>query len=448
MTVSFFHAYDLRGRYPDELGEDEALRVGKAFGTLVDADEVLVGRDGRMHGKDVANAFIDGITSTGTDVLYAGMEPTPVIYFGTDYLDVEASAAVTASHNPPEYTGFKFSKQNALAMSREGGMAEMERIYAAEEFDEVGEGEKGEVEDVELEDDYVEFVKERIDLKEEIDVAVNFGNGVTAEIGRRVLEEIGCNVESINDTIDGDFPNHLPAPGEKEAQEQLSEILEGKDLGILFDGDGDRAGFMVDGKYVEGDDMLAIFSEECLKRKTGKVVYGLRSSKVVPETIEENGGEPVESRVGHTFISETIHADTDVVFAGEVSGHFYFPVLDVPWDDGIFAAAFVCQIATERALAEVINALPNYPVSPELRIDCPEHAKAGVVERVKEKYADEEVSTVDGAKVFFDDGWALVRPSNTEEKMSVRCEADTEEALDRILDDVEGAVREAIEELR
>lgn len=438
--ASFFHAYDLRGVYPDEIGGEEARRVGRAFGSLVDAGEVLVGRDGRTHGEEVMEAFVAGVLSTGTDVLDAGMVPTPVVYFGTVHLDLDASAVVTASHNPPEYTGFKFSKRDALAMSRDGGMREMERIYESGEFLE-GDGERRQVD---LTDDYVEFVASHVDLKRSLDVAVNYGNGVAAAVGDQVFRELGCNVESVNAEVDGGFPNHLPAPSEPDAQDALRPLLHDKDLGILFDGDGDRAGFMVAGEYVEGDKALAIYSEECLRRGKGKVVYGLRSSKVVPETVREHGGEPVESRVGHTFISEAIHRDPDVVFAGEVSGHYYFPSLGVPWDDGLFAAALMCEIASKSDLERRIAELPDYPVSPELRIDCPEHAKQPVVEHVKRHYIEMETSTLDGVKVFFDDGWALVRPSNTEQKMSVRCEADTLEALDRIQGEVERVVKEAI----
>lgn len=441
LMVSFFHAYDLRGKYPDEIGREEAWRVGKSFGTLVDTEKVLVGRDGRTHAEEVMDAFLEGVLSTGTDVLDAGMVPTPVIYFGTIEMDLDASAVVTASHNPPEYTGFKFSKSGALAMSRDGGMREMERIYESQEY---REGE-GRVRSVDLADDYVEFVANHVNLRKPLDVAVNYGNGVTAAIGERVFDEIGCAVESVNAEVDGSFPNHLPAPSEPNAQKALKEILEGNDLGVLFDGDGDRAGFMVGGEYVEGDKVLAIYSEEMLGRKKGNVVYGLRSSKIVPETVRKHGGTPVESRVGHTFISEMIHNDSNVVFAGEVSGHYYFPLLDMPWDDGVFSAALMCEIASKTDLEERVGSLTDYPVSPELRIDCPEHAKQNVVDTVKEHYSDKETSTLDGVKVFFSDGWALVRPSNTEQKMSVRCEADTEKALERIRGEVEEVVRKAID---
>lgn len=440
--TSFFHAYDLRGKYPGEIGENEAEKVGKAYGTFTGAEEVLVGRDGRKHGEEITEAFIHGILSTGTDVAYAGMVPSPVVYFGMVKNCIESSAVVTASHNPSEYTGFKFAKEGALAMSREGGMKEIEEIYEMESF-ESGEGKRREIS---LEEDYIEAVQEKIDLEEELDLAVNFGNGVTGSIGKELLQELGCTVEPVNDEINGDFPNHLPDPTNEEAQKELESHIEGKDLGIIFDGDGDRAGFIIpEYGYITEDEVLALFSEESLEREKGKVLHDLRASKLVPEIVRQNGGEPQETRVGHTFVSEGIHTDSSIVFAGELSGHYYFPAFEFPWDDGLFAAALMCQIVSEKDVLAKLTDYPDYPVSPELRIDCPEERKQKVMEKMKEEYSDHELSTMDGVKIQFDKGWALVRPSSTEEKMSVRCEANTEEDVDRILGEVEEKVREFIE---
>jgi phosphomannomutase/phosphoglucomutase len=441
--TSFFHSYDLRGKYPDEIGKKEAEKVGKAYGTFTDAQKVLVGRDGRKHGEDVTDAFIRGVLSTGTDIVYGAKAPSPVVYYGMVAHDIPASVVVTASHNPSEYTGFKFTKKGALAMSRKGGMAEIEQIYESGEFEEG----KGEFKRIDLGNGYVEFVRNRINLEKTLEVAVNFGNGVTPIVGKEMLEGIGCNIESVNDRVDGSFPNHLPDPTNVEAQKALKPHMEEKDLGIIFDGDGDRAGFILpEYGYISEDEILALFSEETLRGKKGKVVHDLRASKLVPEIIENNGGEPQETRVGHTFISEEIHSDPEIVFAGELSGHFYFPEFDVPWDDGLFAAALMCQIVSERDVLEELENYPDYPVSPELRIDCPEKAKQKVTEAIKKEYSDYELSTMDGVKIQFDTGWALVRPSSTEEKMSVRCEADTEEDVERILGEIEGKVEEFIED--
>lgn len=439
--TSFFNKYDLRGTYPDEIGPEEAEKVGKAYGTFTDAEEVLVGRDGRKHGDEITESFIQGITSTGTDVIFIGLVTTPMVYFGVYSRKIESGAMVTASHNPPEYTGFKFCKKEALSMSREGGMKQIEQIYHEESF-KTGEGE---MKEIDLEEEYIEFVSDKIDLERELDVAVNFGNGSASEIGKKLLEAIGCNVESVNGEVDGEFPNHLPAPGEEEAQRQLEEKMDGKDLGILFDGDGDRTGFIVPGYgYLEPDTVMAVFSEKVLNHKKGKVIHDLRASKLVPETVENNGGTAEEMRVGHTFFSEAIHEDPEIVFGAEISGHYSFPGLGVPWDDGIFTAALMCEIASETDLKEKPEQYPDYPVSPELRIDCPEEAKQKIIERIKEEYSDHDLETVDGVKIKFQKGWALVRPSSTEEKMSIRCEADTEEKLKEIREEVEESVRELI----
>ncbi|PSH01622.1 MAG: hypothetical protein BRC27_01560, partial [Nanohaloarchaea archaeon SW_10_44_10] len=236
-------------------------------------------------------------------------------------------------------------------------------------------------------------------------------------------------------------------PTNEDAKKALREEMEDEDLGVILDGDGDRAGFILPGKgYIAEDEVLALFSQHCLEKEKGKVVHDLRASKLVPEKIRESGGEAVETRVGHTFISESIHSDDGIVFAGELSGHYYFPVYGFPFDDGIFAAALICKIASQNDLGKIISDYPEYPVSPELRIDCPEEAKQKVVEEIKNSYSDHDVSTIDGAKIIFENGWALVRPSNTEEKMSVRCEGDTQEDVDEILEEVRAEVKRLIEE--
>ncbi|MBC5792770.1 MAG: phosphomannomutase/phosphoglucomutase [Nanohaloarchaea archaeon] len=440
--TSFFHTYDLRGKHPSEIGVEEAEKIGKAYGSFTDAEEVLIGRDGRKHSEKITEAFVKGIRSTGTDVVSVGMVPSPVVYFAQCDRGIKSAAVVTASHNPPEYTGFKFCKKNAKAMSRSGGMKQIQALYKSESF-ETGEGDYREID---VKQDYINAVSEKIGV-EGLDVAVNFGNAVTSVLGREMLEEIGCNVNSVNKEIDGDFPNHLPDPTQEEAREALKEEMEDEDLGIIFDGDGDRAGFIVpDRGHIEGDELIALYSEESLRKREGKILHDLRASKLVPEIVEENGGEPIVTRVGHTFFSEEIHEDESIVFAGELSGHFYFPTYGFPWDDGLFAAALMCKIASEADLKQKLEDYPDYPVSPELRIDCPEGAKQPVIEQMKLEYSDHDLSTVDGVKVGFEKGWALIRPSSTEEKMSVRVEADTEEDVERLLEEVENNVREFIEE--
>jgi phosphomannomutase/phosphoglucomutase len=369
------------------------------------------------------------------------MVPSPVVYFGQVNNDFESAAVVTASHNPPEYTGFKFNLEGAMAMSREGGMKEIEEIYESEEFD-TGSGTEN---TIELVEDYIEAVKEGAG-EVNLDIVINCGNGVTGVIARELFEELGCSVKMINEDVDGDFPNHLADPGSEEAQKLTEDVMSNEDLGIIFDGDGDRAGFVLpESGYIDEDEVIALLAEESLKFEEGTVVYDLRASKLVPEKICEHGGEPEESRVGHTFISERIH-EGGVSFAGELSGHFYFPAFGFPWDDGLFAAALMCRMASEEDLEEKLSGFPNYPVSPEVNLDCPNDSKEAVMEGVAGEYRDYETSTMDGVKIQFEEGWALVRPSSTEPKIRLRCEADTEKEVDEILGEVEEKVRSLIRE--
>lgn len=431
--TDFFRAYDLRGKHPEQISEEEARRLGKAYGTYIES-RTMVARDGRTHAEKITEAFIEGILSTGTDVLSIGMVPSPVLYFAVDDREFSNGAVVTASHNPPEYTGFKFCLDEGLAMSRENGMKDIQEIYEKMDFDEGNGG----LEEKNVEEDYMEAVSELFEVN--IEIAVNYGNGVTAELAPELLEKIGCEVTNVNEEIDGNFPNHLPNPTDEEAQKALKQEMSDEDLGVIFDGDGDRAGFIYEGEYISEDKVIALFSQRILEDEIGKVVHDLRCSKLVKEKVKEFGGEPVESRVGHTFISENIHDDPEVVFAGELSGHYYFPSLGFPWDDGILAACLMCDIA-DKGEIERLKAYPDYPVSSELRIDCPEERKSKVIEGLKEKFSDRDLTTKDGVKIEFEEGWALVRPSNTEEKMSVRCEASTEEDLEKILGSVESTVR-------
>lgn len=440
--TSFFHAYDLRGKYPQEISEKEAKKVGKAYGTYTDAEEVLIGKDGRTHGDKITKNFIQGIKSTGTDVINAGTTPTPTIYFGMTHNNIESAAIVTASHNPPEYTGFKFTKRNALAMSREGGMKQIQEIYEKEDFDK-GEGTEKQIE---LEEEYIEFLTQKIELEKNLKIVINTGNGVAGKITRRLFEKLDCNYKIINERIDGNFPNHLPAPGEKEAQKQLKDAMDKQtDIGVIFDGDADRAGFITsENGYIEEDKVLSLFAEETLKHKNqGTVLYDLRASKLVPEIINKNKGNAKETRVGHTFISEEIHQNEDIVFAGELSGHYYFPAYNIPWDDGFFAALLMAQ-AFSQGKDDRLKEYTNYPVSPEARIPCPHNIKQKIIDEIEKEFSDKKTSDLDGVKIHFEEGWALVRPSNTEAKMSVRCEADTQGDLEEIQITVEEKVKELI----
>lgn len=441
--TSFFRAYDLRGTFPDEIGEAEATRVGRAFGTYTDASRILVGRDGRIHAPEVASAFVAGVTDTGTDVITVGCVPTPLVRFAARTQDVGPTVMVTASHNPPEYIGFKFTTTDGAAMSRDAGMAEIQRLYESREFD------NGDAEVIERDmlPTYRSYLGDRLGNVEDLTVAVNFANGAAGTVARDILERMGCTVIGINEEIDGRFPAHLPVPDDPAAISLVTDHLGEADIGIIFDGDADRVGLVLPEQgAIEADKLMAIFARECLQRREGAVVFSLDTSQLVPQIAREHGGSVHELRVGFTFISEFIHERSDVVFAGEPSGHYAFPAFDVAWDDGIFGAGLLCQLAGNTDLGGDIDAFPDYPVSPQHRLDCPERCKETVVAAIADEFESYDQSTVDGVKIFFEDGWALVRPSNTEPKLSVRCEADTEAALAAIEENMLEAVERLIED--
>ncbi len=429
--TDFFHAYDIRGT-ANELGEKQMLQLGKSHGTFIDADKVALVRDGRKHSERHAQAFANGLKSTGIEVLLGGLEPTPVAYHAAWSRDIPA-AAVTASHNPPEYTGVKFASPGGAALSREAGMAEIQEIYESKDFDRGG----GEITEANLGGEYAGHLS--TEFESDAEVVVDAGNGAGGERAKQVLEQIGCDVRVVNAEPDGSFPDHLPDT----ETEKLKEETEGE-LGIVLDGDADRAAFLVpDYGEVSPDEAMALFAERCLDGD-GAVLADLRSSKTVRETVEHNGGKYLESRVGHTFISERLHRNNEIVFAGELSGHYYFPGLEAPWDDGIFAAALMADMHSASDLAERVRELPRHPASPEVRPDCPHNLKQDVIEHLKQEYSDHELSTRDGVKVYFEDGWLLVRPSNTSPKMSIRCEFDTRERVDEVLEQAKEIVNEYI----
>ncbi|GEM_PF-6048097 len=266
--TEFFHAYDIRGT-SDELGEKEMLKLGKSYGTFVDKDEVALVHDARKHSERHTQAFTEGLTSTGVDALVGGLEPTPVAYHAAWSRGIPA-AAITASHNPPEYTGVKFASPGGVALSREAGMAEIQRIYESGEFDEGD----GDADEVNLGAGYTNHLSSG--LESDAGVVVDAGNGAGGERARQVLEEIGCDVRIVNAEPDGSFPDHLPDT----ETERLEEEVE-NELGVVLDGDADRAGFLVPGHgEVSPDEAMALFAEECLDGD-GAVLADLRSSKTV-----------------------------------------------------------------------------------------------------------------------------------------------------------------------
>ena len=437
-----FKAYDVRGIYPDELDEDVAGRIGAAFARFVDADRVAVGRDMRPSSPALKEAFAEGAQSTGTTVLDLGLVSTDALYFGSGTLDVPG-AMFTASHNPPHYNGLKLCKSKASPIGQESGLAD---IRAAAE---AGDGAFGDVtggrQDLEILDDYAEHCRSFVDTSSlrPFKVAIDAGNGMAGATVPRTFGPLPFEIEPLFFELDGTFPNHPANPIEAANVADLQRVVrdEGCDIGIAFDGDADRM-FLIDEKaqIVSGSLTTALVAERMLKKYPGEpIIYNLICSWVVPEVIAANGGHPIRTRVGHSFIKAEM-ARSGAVFGGEHSGHYYFRD-NFRADSGMIAALLVLEAmsAADGPLSETLDPFERYHASGEINSEV-EDPNASI-EELAAAYSDGHQDTTDGLTVEYDDWWFNSRPSNTEPLLRLNLEATTEEIKDDKLEDVLAIIR-------
>lgn len=443
-----FRAYDIRGVYGQDLDEEAAELIGLAYGTFLgNRGKIVIGRDVRISGEVLVKGLARGLTRAGCDVLDAGVVSTPMLYFATVYFKVNGGIQVTASHNPPEWNGFKLVKPGGATLSAGAGMEEFRDIFLDRRF---REGESvGRVEKVDILTPYIEFMASGFAINARLKIAVDYSNGAVIVAFPKIAKRLGIEVVSINDVPDGSFPGHLPEPTEETLKDLQKLVIEsGADFGVGFDGDGDRVVFVDDGgRIVPGDITLAIYVKHL--NKCGKVVYDVSSSSALREIILEKGCEPVEMRVGRAFLLNAVRELTAVI-GGEKSNHFYFPEI---WgfDDAIYATLRMAEIIakTGKKLSQLVDEIPRYPSIPIRTFDCPDELKSKVVGEVARYYRNKglEVSTIDGVKAYFDDGWVLVRQSNTMPQVKMTAEARTEKRLSAIVDEAEKVIKETIKKL-
>ncbi|MEA3254945.1 MAG: phosphomannomutase/phosphoglucomutase [Candidatus Altiarchaeota archaeon] len=429
--MSIYRAYDIRGVYGRDLTEKTAEDIGKAFGTYVGGGDVVVGRDCRLSSPALRDALIRGLSSTGCDVVDVGMVPTPVLYFSMVHYKKSSAVMITGSHNASEYNGFKLCRNYSALYGDE--IQEIKEIIQSGDFRE----DSGTVTRKEVEDDYINFIKERISLKKKLKIVLDAGNGMGGLIAKRFFEEVGCDVIPLYCEPDGTFPNHHPDPTVDEVLKDLiKEVRKNKaDLGVAYDGDADRAGFIDDkGGIIRGDQSLILFSREILKRHRGaKIIFEVKCSQALIEDIEMKGGVPIMYRTGHSFIKKKMKEE-NALLAGEMSGHFFFADDYYGYDDAIFASARMVELLSKstETFSQLISRIPRYYSTPEIRIFCPEDEKFRIVDEIVERFKEYDVITVDGVRVQFEDGWGLVRASNTEPALILRFEAKTRERRDII----------------
>jgi len=440
LNPQIFREYDIRGIAEADLTDDVVEGIGRAFGTYVrrrGARRLAVGRDVRLSSPRIRDALVKGLLRAGCDVVDVGQVPTPVLYFAVLHLKADGGVMVTGSHNPIEYNGLKLCYPGVQAVYGDH-IQELRRCIEAGDFEE-GDGTLAREDVVEA---YISTIASRIRLERPLKVVVDAGNGTTSEIGPKLLRELGAEVVPLYCEVDGSFPNHLPDPTIPEYLEDLrKEVLKtGADLGIGWDGDGDRIGVLDDeGEIIWGDRLLALYARDVLERLPGStIVFDVKCSQALVEDVEAHGGRPLMWKTGHSLIKAKMKEE-GAPLAGEMSGHMFFSDGYFGYDDALYAAARLLGILsrTPRKLSEIASEIPKYLATPEIRIDCPDEEKfrvvRGVADHFRERYP---VIEIDGVRVQFGDGWGLVRASNTQPVLVLRFEARTPERLGEIAREV------------
>lgn len=436
---SIFRAYDIRGVVDQSLTTTAVRLIGRAIGSEAlqrGRDTVVVGRDGRLSGPSLSEALISGIISTGCNVKDIGVVPTPVLYFATYYLDSQSGVVVTGSHNPPDYNGLKIVIDGET-LSGESIQSLHERIKAGKFIS--GEGS---VEEINVIPDYIERIRGDVTVARPLKVVVDCGNGVAGGVIPRLLKGLGCEVTELFCEVDGNFPNHHPDPSKAENMQDLIATVgaEQADIGLAFDGDGDRLGVVTaDGRIIWPDRVLMLYAIDILARNPGgQIIYDVKCTRYLDAIIREHGGEPLMWKTGHSFIKAKIR-ETGALLAGEMSGHIFIKERWYGFDDALYAAARLLEILArdERSSTEVFAALPDSVNTPEINVTMREGEPPVFIEQLLESahFEGATVSTIDGLRADFEDGWGLVRASNTTPVLVLRFEADNEEALARIMGD-------------
>lgn len=437
--MSIFKAYDIRGIVGRELDEELARKIGEGFATLVEPKTVVIARDMRPHSPGLARALAEGLTAQGVEVIDIGMASTPMCYFANGFLKADASVMITASHNPGEYNGFKLCRAGAVPISGDTGIRELERIVMTEGF-RARPAEAGTVRAVDIVPEYVKHIRQFADIRRPLRIAVDYANAMGIAEGA-VLEGL-VEMDPLFDTYDGTFPNHEANPLDEETFESLTaHVRAGSfDFGIAFDGDADRVGFVDEkGQIISMDMITALIAQAMLAKEKGIVFYDLRSSKAVKELIEANGGEARMSRVGHAFIKQQIR-EADAVFAGELSGHYYFRENYFTESSGL-AVLMIANLvsAAGKPLSELVAPIRKYAASGEInsRVADPQ----AVFRKVREAFPEARTFELDGLSVELDGWWFNVRMSNTEPLCRLNLEAPTEAEMAEHRDAVLAIIR-------
>lgn len=460
--MALFREYDIRGIVGKELTEDIAERIGRAFATIArakDVKTVSVGRDGRISSPALSGRLIHGLTAGGLDVVDIGVCPTPILYFSLFHLPVGGGVMITGSHNASEYNGFK------LCVGKEALHGEeIQQVRTVMEAGRFSSG-SGASSSRPLLADYLAYLKRSFASVQggRLHVVIDCGNGAASLVAKTALEQMGCRVTGLYCELDGRFPNHHPDPTVVENLEDLMRTVKdvGADVGIGYDGDADRIGAIDEqGHILWGDRLMVLYARDILASRPGSTIISeVKASQVLYDDIRRQGGRPIMWKTGHSLIKAKMKAEA-AVLAGEMSGHMFFADRYFGYDDAIYASCRLIEILarTGKSLSALIADLPTTQVTPEIRVDCPDTIKFDLVNHVQARllaYAKagrplgpaglmiRDVVTIDGARVVFDDGWGLIRASNTQPALVLRFEASSEARLAAIRSLIESELAES-----
>ena len=440
--MGIFKAYDVRGIVPKDLNAELARKIGRAAVKVLEADSVVVGRDMRISSDEIAKAFMEGVRESGADSIDTGQSTTPMNYFAVGRYGYGAAAMVTASHNPPEWNGFKFSRAEARPVSADTGLGEMERLVSSNELPPPARR-AGRSVAKDIVGDYMDHLLSFAGEVAPMKVAIDTGNGMAGRFLPVLFERLPCELCGLYLEPDGTFPNHEPNPLKLENMRDLQRFVKeiNADIGMAFDGDGDRVALVDErGGIVPCDLITALLAREFLREEPGAhIIYDLRSSLVVPEEVKKAGGVPVEYRVGHSFMKGVMR-ERDAPMGGELSGHYYFR--DTYYSDsGDLAMLTILRVLSREKvpLSELIRPLRRYHATGEINFEVED--KDAKIKELSEAFRDAEVYFLDGVTVRYNDWWCNVRKSNTEPLLRLNLEAKTEKLRDEARRRVEEIIR-------
>ena len=431
---SIFKAYDIRGIVETELTPEIVKLIGRAVGSeSIEKGErgVVVGRDGRLTGPELSEALISGLIESGCHVVNIGMVPSPVVYFATHTKAATSGVMITGSHNPAEYNGLK------IMIAGETLSAEkIQSLYTRILENDFKTG-SGTSTSINIDQDYINTIKSDINLEKELNIVIDCGNGVAGNIAPQLFEALGVKLSKLFCLVDGRFPNHHPDPSKpKNLEDLIQEVIETKaDLGLAFDGDGDRLGLIDNkGKIIWADQQMMLYAKDVLTRNKGaKIIFDVKCTSLLPKVISDNGGEPIMSRTGHSFIKKKLK-ETNAALAGEMSGHIFFKERWYGFDDALYTAARLLEIVSKsnKSCSELFDEFPVNLSTPEININFDKHGQQFEAMDSLSSHIDfpgANINTIDGVRVDYEDCWGLVRPSNTTPCLVLRFEAKDNTAL-------------------